>query len=449
MSDAAVLPSNRTYANVAGLIVLLLACGLRFVIEGIYHLPSPVGDSSYFISASVNYCRTGFLGTTAFQIDPTGQARMIWHGFVSPMLFSRMSYNCSATGLYITLWAVKALTSAAVIWTGLRRRQSLAIIAGLLAFAFAAQSVIAFRPESVGLLLIALAEVAFECEAPLLLGLLLGTLLCTQPTLAALHGLVLVIARFSWLWRRRMYFTLGYAAAVGVLFAWYPFPAVDLLKGIALQAKMIVARSDGNVLSYYLLVPFLPFWGGLLVVTWSIMISRNRMYLALAPFLWFFGPRLPPTYYNLMPICWTLMVLVCMRSSERTSQILGVASFSLATLGLATLSARDVLTIEAYADTFRATHNQIAQLAQSGAIIGEVPAFVSLTNPSLGVTDPSVIRLPANSSGTRTYALYAVNGRPHSPCGEISPEPRVSLSVGQFTPFKSNSGWMTYVCRSP
>ena len=368
---------------------------------------------------------------------------MIWHGFVSPMVFGALNPGCSASWFYLVLWGIKALTAVGILTLARRRGYSPVVTCGLAAFALIAQSVIAFRPETPAILFIVAAELAFEFDRPIALGLVMGTLLCTQPTVAGMHGLVLLIARFKWLWDRKSWIGAGYASAVLLLLMWYPYSLSDLIGGIALQAKLLMGRNEGGLLWYYVLNSFLPLWSALLLAAWWLAILENRFFIALAPALWFFGPRLPPTYYNLVPICFVLMVLACTWSSRRAADVLGAASLLVAALGLTLLTTRDVLTVARYGDTFEATRRSVGRLAADGATFGALPYFIALTNPALRVTDPNA---PSGAGPARDGAVsaYAVNGLPTSPCGGDQP---VSLGIGPLKLFNTNSGWMIYVCR--
>jgi len=421
-----------------------IALAVRLFVEVPWLLPSPVGDPAYFLTASVNYCRSGFLGTTAFSIDPTGHARMIWHGFVSPMLYGSINPGCSASVFYLVLWGIKASTAAAILLLARRRALSPLMACGLAAFALSAQSLIAFRPETLAILIIVGAELAYDFERPVVFGLSLGALLLTQPTVAGLYGLVLLMARFRWIWDRKWWIGASYVSAVLLLLLWYPYSLFDLIRGIALQAKLLLGRNEGGLIWYYVLAPFLPLWGALLLAAWCLLVIKNRVFLALAPALWFFGPRLPPTYYNLVPICFILMVLAGARSSRRTTNLLGAGSIGVAILGLTLLTVRDTLTIATYGDTFDATRRSVNRLITGGATFSVLPSFIALTNPALRVTDPNVTPTSPAPNAARLSA-YAVNGRPVPPCADLPP---TSLSLGGLKLFNTNSGWMIYTCRA-
>src|ERR1017187_5141090 len=124
-----------TSANRSPFMVAVLALGValafRLPIESIWLLPSPVGDPAYFLTASANYCRSGFLGTTAFPIDPSGHSRMVWHGFVSPMLFGAMNFACKAPTYYVMLWGIKALTIVGIVLLAHRRLYLTVTLCGL------------------------------------------------------------------------------------------------------------------------------------------------------------------------------------------------------------------------------------------------------------------------------------------------------------------------------
>jgi hypothetical protein len=423
---------------------------LRFVAEVVYRLPSPVGDGGFFVTTSVNYCRSDFLGTTAYPIDPTGRARMVWHGFVSPMLFGAASLSCSARSFYALLWALKAATLAAVGVLAQRRRYPLAATLGLALFVLAAQTASGFRPETLAMLLVVLAEIAICADWPITLGVLAATLLCTQPTVAGLYGLTLLLLRPN-LTRRWRPIACGALVTLAVLPALYPFPVADLVNGIRLQAVRLIGRSDGSLAGYYVLNPWLPGWGLLLAVAAALVVRRRPAWLLLLPLIWFFGPRVPPVYYNLVPLAVVLLAFALESGSPAAAARLGFAALAVGALGLAFATTRDLLTAYDYGDTFEATRARVAALAASGHRFEAVVPMIALTNPELRLTDPTAATTRSNVGALDSAVdLYAVNGAPRPPCAAQAPDgATVALSIGGRRLFNSNSGWTIYVCDPP
>jgi hypothetical protein len=144
-----------------------------------------------------------------------------------------------------------------------------------------------------------------------------------------------------------------------------------------------------------------------------------------------------------------LLLIACGWSSQFVANLLGTASFIVGAVGLTFMCARDMLTIARYGDTFHGTSSEVKQWEARGAHIDTAPAFLSLTNPELHMTDPNAPRRAAVALDKDSIDLYAVNGRPISPCLPDPVAPQVSLAIGNTTLFRSNSGWMVYVCRSP
>jgi hypothetical protein len=427
--------------------VLIAALALRFVAEVICLLPSPVGDSGFFITASANYCGSGFLGTTAYQIDPTGQSRMVWHGFVSTMLFGAAGASCGARSYYFVLWMLQAATLGAVLVLARLRGYSVAATAGLALFALAAQTACGFRPETLAILLVVLAEIALARSWYLVLGALAGTLLCTQPTVAGIYALSTLILRPELLKRS---LPIGAAAALttAALLALYPFPVADLVEGIRLQAVRLVGRSDGSVLSYYLLNTSLPGWGLLFLASVAAAVRRTPWFLLMVPVLWFFGPRVPPVFYNLVPPS-VMLIAVIFERSPAVANWIGILGAGVALLGLGFVNTRDLMTAYRYGDTFVATSVRVATLAREGRTFDSFPPLLALTNPELRLTDPRVHPRYSSAAAPGGLNIFAVNGMPRPPCPSESPaETAVSLPIGKKILFNSNSGWMIYVCES-
>lgn len=447
MNDRAARAAHSRLMVVFLLLAAMLA--LRFVAEVIYRLPSPVGDGGFFVTASINYCRGGFLGTAAYPIDPTGKDRMVWHGFVSPMLFGAASVSCSARSFYALLWALKAATLAAVGVLAQRRRYPPAAMLGLAAFVLAAQTASGFRPETLAMLLVVLAEIAICTEQPVALGVLAATLLCTQPTVAGLYGLSLLLLRPE-LIRRWRPIGSGALVTLAVLLALYPFPVLDLVNGIRLQAVRLIGRSDGGLGGYYVLNPYLPGWGLLLAAAASMAVRRRPVWLLLVPAMWFFGPRVPPVYYNLVPLAVVLLAFALESVPPAAAARLGLAAVAVGALGLGFATTRDLLTAHSYGNTFEATSARVAALAHAGHRFAAVAPMIALTNPDLRLMDPTAATAHSNVVHGTAADLYAVNGTPRPPCPvQPTDDQPVSLSIGGRRVFNSNSGWMIYVCEPP
>ncbi|MEJ0086743.1 MAG: hypothetical protein WDO72_13735 [Pseudomonadota bacterium] len=417
---------------------------LRFVLDVVFLLPSPVGDSEFFLTASVNLCSDGFFGTTVYPIDPTGQARMIWHGFVSPMLYSTLNTGCSARGYYLVAWGIQLLTCASVLLL-LARARGLSFVpaVGMAFLTLAAQVAIGFRPEALAVLLIVLAEIALQYRQYAVFGAIAGILACTQPTVAAIYAVSMLLLRPELL-RQWLPAAGGGIAAVLLLFWIYPFPAADLLTGILLQGKKLIGRGDGSLVSYYLLQPSLPAWGLLLLGTAALAARKRPMLLLITPLVWFLGPRVPPVFYNLIPLC-ILLVAFCLATySARIAGYLGMACLLVGATGLGFVSLRDVLTAQRFGDTFAQTRAQVAALVAGGTHLAHVSSIVALTNPELAITNPRRVPAPAGTGGAEV-SIVAVNGAPRAPCAVGTRD--VSLGLGTVKLFNSNSGWMIYVCR--
>jgi len=426
--------------------VLIAALAVRCVAEVLFLLPSPVGDGGFFITASANYCRSGFLGTTAYAIDPTGQSRMVWHGFVSIMLFGAASASCSARSYYLLLWLLKASTLGAVLVLARRREYSGPATVGMALFVLAAQTASGFRPETLAMLLVVLAEIALAGGWYWMLGALAGTLLCTQPTVAGVYALSTLILRPELL-KRWLPIGAGAVLTATTLLALYPFPVADLLAGIRLQAVRLVGRSDGRVLTYYFLNTAMPGWGLLLLAAATAAARRTPWFLLMVPVLWFFGPRVPPAFYNLVPLTVMLIAVAFERSSPALANLLGFLGIGVGVLGLGFVSTRDLMTAYRYGDTFAATSARVSRLALESRTFDSVPPMLGLTNPELRLMEPLVRSETMSASAPAGLNVFAVNGMPRSPCPAESPtEKPVSLSIGQKILFNSNSGWMIYVC---
>ena len=430
--------------------VSLILIGLiivRSVIEGVFLLPAPVGDRILFLDPAHNFCNTGFLGTDLVNLDPQNQHRFVWHGFLSPWLLSKLNFSCSIPGFYWVGLAIKGITLflaffVARAW-GLPKWQAVAI--SLLAFAI--QSKLGFRPELLAIAWIFAIELVIIRRLWNLAACLAVLLLFTQPMVFGLYGLLFLIHRPTVLMSALNSINiLCFLIAFATLAIIYPFPLLDLAEGLRLHAAYIFSRGGGELATYYGATHFAPFWAFLFVAALLILMRRRPLLILLLPFLYWFGPRVPPTHYNLLAIFPLIVVLGIAHSGKTAAILLTLGALVVGGFGLAQLSIRDIATIlkgPGYMESYRLF---VADIQSSSFDIGDFPGFGSLWLREQLQNSASPPNLKSDS-GNNSFRVdyYAMSGRPISPCPDQSPNAEGYYLSGVKV-INSTSGWGTYRC---
>ena len=441
-------PEDARLMFVTALALSAVALAARAVLEIGFKLPAPVGDSIVFLDPAANLCSRDFFGTSLIEFDPAGLDRYVWHGFVAPWLVATLNPTCSTSGFFAVGFAFKVLGLALSYFLarsyGLPRWQSLA--AGLLTFA--TQSKLGFRPELVALPVILAVELAIRRERWSGAGALFGVLLWTQPTTFALYGLILLLVRPRSLWAALGAWPIAAFVASVLTLGWlYPFPLRDLMHGVMAQGAKLAGRTDGDLVEYYVVTHFLPAWSLLLVAALLLLVRTHPAALIALPALWWFGPRLPPTSYNLQVLLPCVVLLAASSVGRSGRFFLAIASMVVAVAGLAQSTLRDLATVVSAGDTYTTARDiYVRDLRDSGVEIVQPPIYSGLWLADLGSATPDERQAHSDAARTRAMVTYShMAGRPRSPCPHQSPNARPFEVVGH-TIFNSTSGWQTYRC---
>lgn len=448
------LPLALVITLAAALVVarLLLYLGLQ--------LPAPVGDGVLFASVAQYHCGSGRFETPIFPLDPTGAYRYIWHGIGWPWLLSLLNPTCSIEGSFVALSLVMVGT-AALAWWAVARTHGRLVAAAFVLVVFALQAKLMFRPEVLAIALVVLAEGLRARGRLWAWAWTLGLLAWVQPTvflIAAAHA-ALTLDRAGWraLWRDAIP-GLGMALALhGAIAAFYPFPMADLLHGLSLQGQSFAARDDGSLFIYYLRSDFFPALGLAMLAAFGLAAWRRPVLLLLLPLIVYFGLRVPPAFYNLVPLFVVLLMGLLpgegapARTGARRHALRVLAlTAALGALGLAQSVARDgVGAWRQHASPEEALASLQAAQARAQRVCGVPPWFTLLlradafepnhrpvlrTCPAHGGVDlVPATALPSHARATECRR-HAVNVLP----------PWLEKTAGRL--FRSSTGYGLAVC---
>jgi len=263
---------------------------------GWHGFPVLDGDAMSFMPNAVSVARgdglVNVFWSTATELDPAGEGRLIWHGFLDPLVLGHLASASNSLGVLwargVTDAAAIALTSAWMMliapWNSSPRWVAVNLVLAIFATTAATISV-AGRPEGLCVTMIAGALVASTrlpaSLHPSLGGLLVGLLAATSPAVAVaslgVAGLILVREGHS-LADLLPLILLPLPVLALTLILFYPWPFDLWLGGLATHARALLpgdAAWAPSLGRYYLWNPATPALG-VLAATVVALIARKK-----------------------------------------------------------------------------------------------------------------------------------------------------------------------------
>lgn len=443
------LQPDQYWLKTRGLPWLLLgSIAFLMLLEGVFLLPVPFGDPVLFLASAKNHCETGFFGTSLYPLDPTGQHRYVWHGILSPLLHSALSPSCSLVGFYLVSFWIKAVSAWLTWQIGRHYRWAPSVTTAGVLLVLAAQSQIGFRPETLAVGIMLGVELALLRQRQSIALALIAALAWTQPTVFGLYVIFNVLVRTPVMVAMLSWRPLVSSVAVSALMvAIYPFPVVDLFYGIISQAQINAGRGDESGLwTFYVFTHFMPFWILPFIVALAWLTWRRPLLVLMWPAIWWFGPRVPPTNYNLIALLPILSLCALAAGNAMTGvrikTLLSILLYTVGLLGLSQLFLRDALTLVNVGNGVEEARALINNdLEASDARVAHADGITHL------LVGADRLEEAAQRKAPRELSYHQVSGMPDNPCAEQIPNVE-GLSMFGKKIFNTTSGWQVYRCES-
>lgn len=394
-ASAMSLPRRSGWVTLLIVLVAALVIVPRLLLYGSIQFPAPVGDEILFASVASYHCREGVFATPIFPLDASGEYKYIWHAIGQPALLSYLNPGCTNAGMFMALALIGVLTLAFAYFSLARTTGPVwALLFALAAFALQVKQ--GFRPETLAIPIVMLCEhFRWRLKHPAwVYGLLL--LAWVHPTVFILQAVysVLTSDRKQWLvvlnaWRVWVPVSV---AALCLFVVIYPFRISELLGGLALQGQLFAERSDGELATYFLRSDFFPLFGLAFGLVYVLQALRHKALWLMMPLLWFYAFRVPPAYYNIVPLFVVLLQGLLLRAADpdhtppqRERKVIAFATGLaglLACVGLAQGNLRDIHSYLSHRSTLDQASTAYARLQATDVAACKVPPFFTLFLPS-------------------------------------------------------------------
>jgi len=309
-------------------------CGAGAVILGLSSsmLPVPGGDDFYFMPVVVNYSAGNGLYTFGWrETDPTGAGRMVWHGYLQPMLYGSLLWSSTYRALVllhgfvaIVTLALTSVIFSQVLRSSRSRSTVIPVLAAALMIVGLVPCLLTGRPEPLACLIL-LATTILLSRAPILpqpivIGVSLTLLGITTPV-GALLAALLTGCFYSWnnafAAAAIKYAATMAIAACGVALSSqfiYPFGLVEWMHGLHYATRML-NYLEASRTQYWLFSPSAFMFGPLFVTALGCGVVLTSRFIANVKCLtgligfgiafllasWRFSVWVSARHYNLFP----------------------------------------------------------------------------------------------------------------------------------------------------
>ena len=294
--------------------VLIIFFFTLFLIQVIFLMPSPYGDSVWFLKLSFNICRDNlFLGTkTGEELRYSENIKWVNHGWLYQYLIAKFNYVCSLRGIFLFNYIILLLTSVISYKVIFKKNNNLALVLFIILFITLLQISLQFRPEFFTIFISILLIYAYEKNFSFLAGGLFAVLFYSQPTIFCFIGLFSLLFYFKILFKNIIKISVGFLIIFILLTYIYPYTFFDYLIGLSNNSGTWVNGTKINWLrdfyTYYIKANFTPLWFISFILVLFASIQNNYFVLISLPFLYFFGPRTPMSNYVLIGILPFLLI---------------------------------------------------------------------------------------------------------------------------------------------
>ena len=432
------------HSIISCLIILLLLT--LFIIQVIFLLPSPYGDSVWFLKLTFNICRDNlFLGTkTGAELRSSINIDWVNHGWVYQYLLAKFNLSCSLRGIFFFNYILIIITSLIgyKILHDKEKNYLIKILILLLISLF--QISLQFRPEVFTIFLSVLLIYSFERNHKFLIGFIFATLFFSQPVIMCFLGLFSLIFYLEKIIKNFFSILFGSFLLFIILTYIYPYTLVDYINGLLNNSGTWMVGTKTNWLkdfyTYYIEAYFTPLWGLLFFLIILSHIYKNYYFLVALPFIYYFGIRTPMSNYVLIGI--TPFLLLCRYNVVFKLKKNFLILFLILTVfsGFAQYLARNLLTIYFFHNELKNTKIFIDQNTNK---INYIPTFGFMINKDIKLNNEEIKK----NLYKPTFDIWSVNGI-KNPCPNniLNYKDHAIYLFGKKV-FNSNAGYGIWVCK--
>lgn len=421
--------------------------------------PSPVADSSFFLSVSKFHCKDGIFRTPIFPLEEIG-ALYLWHSIMQPLIISLLSFNCSVQSFYIGLSFLIISTIFLIFLLKIKSREDKFFwIFSMIVFALQAKQ--GFRNEVISIFIIILVEYFF-LKKKYLFVLPLVFLAWSQPTVFLIE-IIFIILRLDndniKIFLEKIYKIILIITVTNIAIGYlYPFSIYDHINFLIKNAQYLNTKIPSDIFTYYIRSDFFPLFGFAFVIVYGFLIYLKKRFLLLCFPIYYFGLRFPETSYNLVPLYISLIYYInntlWNKLDKKTKPLLNVFNYYLlivffvAAVGVFQGIARDIFSKINYNASPESIQKIYKDLILQDKEICKVPDFFTLFLNFNEFEKNFHPTKKCNNQKQNIVNIYPVNGYDEGKligknC-KISHTKKTSSLLNNI--FKSDSGYAVYIC---
>tara|TARA_B100000767_G_C19728317_1_gene520469 strand:+ start:219 stop:1595 length:1377 start_codon:yes stop_codon:yes gene_type:complete len=447
---------NLTFYLAFSLIIFLL---IIFILEVVYYLPSPTGDSLWFLKASFNICRDDAFVVTNYDLFAHNSEKINYtHGWFGPYVQGKLNFDCSLRGLFLFSFFIKLFTSFFLFLYFKLNKANRIYSFIIILTTFLIQLKLQFRLETFAILLYSILFYYFEKKNYLISGFIISLMLFSQPTLFVIISLIAFLIFFNQIKRNLLFVIFGFSLGFFILLYIYPYTFVDYLIGLWSHKGAMVNQQtllNGglntayiyNLFRYWIIAPFYPFSGIVFLLLIFRLIKKKPIVSLSLPILFFFGPNSPSVNYVLLSLI-PFISLACLNldkgesKSELNDNKLHIVILLVTILGFTQYFTRNILTVVNYPNQIFKTKIFLLNNLDS---IERFPGFAFMLDKKFKFISIGEKR---EDNFKYKYKTFSVNGsRNICPNEQLNKFEKHHLKIFSYKIFSSNAGYGIWICK--
>ena len=448
--------------------LILIFLILLFLIQVIFLLPSPYGDSNTFLELSFYICREDLFITSrdGESLRSSPLYPFYHHGWFYYYLLAKFNLPCSLRGIFVFNYILILITSLLSYKILNKVENNYFIKTFVLLLICLLQISLQFRPEVFTIFISVLLIYFLKKNYNFLIGILFAFLFYTQPVIMCFLGLFLLIFYYKKIIKNLIKILFGFIIFFIFLTYVYPYSLLDFIQGIYTNRGTFVAGTPyefilKDLYLYYIIPKFIPFWGILFLIIIFNLIKKNYFFLVSLPFMIFFGPRVPMSNYVLIGLTpflllsqYSVLIYKDNYLNKIRKNLLLIVLFLLVVVGYTQYFARNLLTIYFFNNELKKT---TLFLSNNLDKMNNIPEFghminqdLKLKGSGLDLSKKNYFKPEASSyvgSSKYSFNVYRVNGVPNPCPGKNIDYIDPSIYIFGHKIFNSNAGYGIWICK--
>ena len=248
--------------------LILLFIFILFIVQVVFLLPSPYGDSNIFLRLSFNICRENVftitkVGKVGENLRTSPILKWVVHGWFYHYLMAKFNLFCSLRGVFLFNFLLIFFTSFFSYKILSKLEKNYILIIFILLLICLLQISLQFRPEVFTIFISVLLIYFFNNNYKFLIGVLFAILFYSQLVIMCFLGLFSLFFYYKKIFKNFLPILFGFFIFFLLLTYIFPYSLMDYIDGVYFNRTAWVTGTSAEFIlsdlyTYYVIPKFIP-----------------------------------------------------------------------------------------------------------------------------------------------------------------------------------------------